>query len=57
LVGFFESGDAKDGHQTGDLVVHDVTMQHPAAGIVGDKGALHDVSGREQEAAGEMALR
>src|SRR5260370_39521594 len=51
------SCDAQDGHQTGRLMVHDVTMQHPVAGIVGDESALHDIFWPHEDRVGPLAER
>ena len=51
------SGDAQDGHHARHLMVHDVAMQHPIAGVIGDKGAFHDISGRQEDGVGPLAMR
>src|SRR5262249_39476988 len=48
------SGDADITHHPGVLVLDDVTMEHPVAGIVGDEGDLHPLLGVDQHGVAEI---
>src|SRR5260370_42613732 len=48
LVSGCELGDAQNSHQPRGLMIGDVTMQHPVAGIVGDEGDFDLFLGRHQ---------
>ena len=39
-----------------DLMVHDVAMQHPVAGIVGDEGDVHRFLRRNEDGVGPLSI-
>src|SRR5260370_41471974 len=51
------SCDAEDRHQSGHLMIRDMAMQHPVAGIVGDEGNIDGLFRRQQHSVGPLTMR
>src|SRR5258706_7371821 len=41
-------GNTQNSHQTRHLMIHDMAMKHPVAGIVSDESAVHGFLGWQQ---------